>query len=85
MKSTPTTLIEDHSLDLVKHDVSEMSLKNYVKSFAKGDIAIENLAVIDAKLAEIPAIDMYKTQLVALHFLMFKQVHTVAGLHRINL
>jgi len=61
-----TTLIEDHSLDLVKHDVSEMSLKIYVKSFAKGDIAIENLAVIDAKLAEIPAIDMYKTQLVAL-------------------
>lgn len=61
-----TTLIEDHSLDLVKHDVSEMSLKNYVKSFAKGDIAIENLMVIDRKLAEIPAIEMYKTQLVAL-------------------
>lgn len=61
-----STINEDHGLDLLKHDVSEMSMKNYVKSFAKGDIAIENLAVIDAKLKDIPDLGSYKDQLVAL-------------------
>lgn len=42
-----TTLIEEHGLNLVKHDRSELSLGNYIKSFAKSDNTVENLAVIE--------------------------------------
>ena len=30
-----TTLMEDHGLELMKHDFSDLTFKNYVKSFAK--------------------------------------------------
>ena len=61
-----TTLMEDHGLELMKHDFSDLTFKNYVKSFAKSNIAIENLATIEAKLEENPALKNFKSQLVAL-------------------
>lgn len=62
-----STIIEDHGLDLVKHDASDVSFRNYVKSMHfRRDIAVENLLVIESKLKEVPELESYKTQLVAL-------------------
>jgi len=66
-----TVINEDHGLELLKHyDSDGVSIKNQLKSLYNNDFnrefAVENLKVIDEKLKEIPALETYKTQLVAL-------------------